>query len=119
MLWTNPEGALVCLMTNDAEGDKQEIVSENYESLLPEFIKKAAVQGMRLFTMQVRPSTAKHPLIAIEHGILIDVVKKTALPDMTILLENGKIIKIGNPMYTVSVNHGWTKVYSHVQLRAT
>jgi Amidohydrolase family len=95
LLWTNSEGALVCLITNDAEGDKQEIVGEAFESLLPEFIKRAAIQGMRLFTVEAKPSAVRHPLIAVIHGSLIDVVKNITSADMTVLIENGKIKKTG------------------------
>ena len=50
LLWTDRKGQLYCLITNDAEGDKQEMMLEPYEALLPELIGRAATYGMRLFT---------------------------------------------------------------------
>ena len=43
LVWADQRGQLYCLITNDAEGDKLEMMLEPYESLLPVFIKKAAV----------------------------------------------------------------------------
>ena len=43
LLWTDKNRQLICLITNDAEGDKQEMMLEPYESLLSSFVAKAAV----------------------------------------------------------------------------
>jgi imidazolonepropionase-like amidohydrolase len=97
-LWTNPEGHLVCLITNDAEGDKQEMMYEPYESLLSVFIKNAAVQGMRLFALslaETKPSAGKYNRIAIMHATLLDVVNNKSIPDATVIIENGKIRAVG------------------------
>ncbi len=95
LIWTNNNGQLVCLITNDAEGDKQEMVSEEYETLLPVFIEKAAVEGMRLFTQEARPSGVGHKRIAIVHVTIPDVVNSQRLSDQTLLIEDGKIKWIG------------------------
>src|SRR5664279_1508916 len=95
LLWTDEDGRLVCLITNDAEGDKQEIVYESYETLLPQFISKAAVEGMRLFAKEAKPDADIHKRMAIIHALVIDVVNKTTIPDATILIENGKIGVVG------------------------
>jgi hypothetical protein len=34
LLWMDEKGQLICLITNDAEGDKQEMMLEPYEALL-------------------------------------------------------------------------------------
>lgn len=95
LLWADEKGKLVCLITNDAEGDKQEIMREEYESLLPTFISKAAVYGMRLFTKGAKPSFQKHNLIAIINGTLIDVENGLTIANTTVLIESGKIKKVG------------------------
>ena len=91
LLWLDAKGRLYCLITNDAEGDKQEMVFEPYEKLLPLFVNKAAVDGMRLFTKTAKPSFQKHNLIAITNGTLIDVVNNRSIPNTTVIIENGKI----------------------------
>jgi Amidohydrolase family len=96
LLWMDSKGKLYCLITNDAEGDKQEMMLEPYESLLPVFINKAAMYGMRLFTNSAKPSFQKHNLIAITGGTLIDVVNDTTIPNSTIIIENGIIKNAGS-----------------------
>ncbi len=96
LLWTDNNGQLICLITNDAEGDKQEMMLEPYESLLSSFVAKAAVDGMKLFTSSAKPSFQKHNVIAITNGTLIDVVKSTSTPNTTVIVENGKIKDVGD-----------------------
>jgi hypothetical protein len=96
LLWTDSKGQLYCLITNDAEGDKQEMMLEPYESLLPVLINKAAMYGMRLFTRSAKPSFQKHPIIAITGGTLLDVVNNTTVPNTTIIIENGMIKSTGS-----------------------
>ena len=96
LLWTDAKGRLYCLITNDAEGDKQEMMLEPYESLLSSFVAKAAEDGMRLFTKTAKPSFQKHDVIAITGGTLLDVVNNTTIPNATIVVENGIIKSAGN-----------------------
>ena len=95
LLWTNANGQLYCLITNDAEGDKQEMMFEPYESVLPEFIDKAAMYGMQLFTKTAKPSFKSQKLIAITRGTLVDVVNNVSIPDATVIIENGIITNVG------------------------
>ncbi len=95
LAWMNKEGQLFCLITNDAEGDKQEMMFEPYESILPALINKAAIYGMRLFTNAAKPSFIKQNIIAIKNGTLIDVVNDKAITNATVLIENGIIKKVG------------------------
>ena len=67
------------------------MVLEPYESLLPFFISRAAVEGMRLFSGMARPLVNKQKGLAIVHATLIDVVKKSNIRDATVIVENGKI----------------------------
>ena len=95
LLWMDDNGRLYCLITNDAEGDKLEMMLEPYESLLPDMIKKAAVYGMRLFAAGAGAMQPKHKSIAVVGGTLLDVVKKTNIPNSVILIQNGMIKKTG------------------------
>lgn len=95
ILWTDKSGQLICLITNDAEADKLEMMLEPYESLLPQFIDKAAVYGMDLFTKSMPKSTAADKTIIITGGTLIDVISGKPMPNTTVIIENGIIKKIG------------------------
>ncbi|MDQ2751655.1 MAG: amidohydrolase family protein, partial [Bacteroidota bacterium] len=95
LLWIDEKGSLICLITNDAEGDKQEMMREEYEPLLSTFISKAAVYGMRLFTNGAKPSFQKHSLIAITNGTLVDVEKGATIVNAVVLIEGGKIKNAG------------------------
>jgi Amidohydrolase family len=95
LLWTNTKGQLVCLITNDAEGDKQEMMFDAYESLLHGFIDKSAIYGMKLFAKEAASTAQINKLIAIRGGTLIDVVNNKSIPGITILIENGLIKSVG------------------------
>ena len=95
IVWTNKESKLICLITNDAEGDKLEMMSTAYEDLLPEFINRAATYGMRLFAGSMKMDLAKNKTIAIVGGNIVDVVGITTIANTVIILEDGKIKSVG------------------------
>jgi imidazolonepropionase-like amidohydrolase len=95
LLWIDNKGQLFCLITNDAEGDKLEMVYEPYESLLPTFIERAAKYGMQIFTKSAKPVFEKHALIAITGGNLVDVVNGQTIVNAIVIIENGKIKAAG------------------------
>lgn len=115
LVWTRPDGQLVCLITNDAEGDKLEMMLEPYEALLPELLERAATYGMQLFSREMESSMAgnagasgsdgtsatgksapvKHQRLAIVGGTLIDVKTGNTTGNSVILVENGRIKAIG------------------------
>ena len=95
ILWTDRSGNLICLITNDAEGDKLEMMSTAYEQLLPELINRAATYGMKLFTGSMKMDIAKNKTIAIVGGNMVDVVGVTTLKNTVIILEDGKIKSVG------------------------
>jgi imidazolonepropionase-like amidohydrolase len=92
LLWTDRHGQLYCLITNDAEADKLEMMLEPYESLLPELIKRAASYSMQLFSSSQAPLHPK--TIAISGATLIDVVNMKEIPHATVLIENDIIKSI-------------------------
>ena len=94
IVWTNNKGQLICLITNDAEGDKLEMMEESHESLLPELLKRSAQQGMKLFSQSMKLNTHSNHTLAILGGKVVDVEGKgEELSD--ILIENGLIKQIG------------------------
>lgn len=94
-VWTDKQGQLIGVMTNDAEFDKFEAMREKYESLLPELIGKTATYSMHLFTKSASIKTAPDKVIIIKNGTVVDVVNETTIPDAVVLIENGIIKKIG------------------------
>jgi imidazolonepropionase-like amidohydrolase len=112
LVWTDPDGNLVCLITNDAEGDKLEMMQDKYESLLPEMISRAATYGMQLFTASMKGGSGgaarsadvadgeageagNSGVLAIVGGKMVDVATGETTPDAVILVGNGKILKAG------------------------
>ncbi|HEX3383629.1 MAG TPA: amidohydrolase family protein, partial [Mucilaginibacter sp.] len=94
-LWTNRQGEVVCIITNDAEFDKFETVREAYESLLPDLIGKTATYSMRLFTKSAGLGSKPEKLIAITGGTVYDVVSEKPMPNAVVIVENGVIKKVG------------------------
>jgi imidazolonepropionase-like amidohydrolase len=95
LIWTDAAGKLICLITNDAEGDKLESMRKEYETLLPELISKAAVYGMQIFARAAAPTGVVNRVIAITGGNLVDVNTGTSTPNAVVLIENGLIKVIG------------------------
>jgi len=94
-VWTDKEGQLIGVITNDAEFDKFEAMREKYESLLPTLIGKTATYSMRLFTKSAAVKAAPDKVIAIKGGTVLDVVNEKTIPDAVVLIENGFIKKVG------------------------
>lgn len=99
LLWTDPQNNLLCIITNDAEGDKLEMMWQPCEALLPTLIGRAATHGMRLFTAEAGPSAtkpgAKAGLLAIAGGTVVDVVRGRTISNAVVLMQGGKILKVG------------------------
>lgn len=94
-VWTDNAGKLMCILTIDAEGDKTEMMSEPYESLLPELIKRAAGYGMDAFSKAAPASVAGAGTIAVTNGTIVNVADGTTTPNGVLLLQNGMIKAIG------------------------
>ena len=115
LVWTDTRGNLVCLITNDAEGDKLEMMQEKYEALLPELIGRAATYGMQLFmaagnasagvggagvggagsTGSAGDASAGGGVMAIVGGKLVNVKDGTSTDHSVIIIEKGKILAAG------------------------
>ncbi len=107
LVWTDMQGGLVCLITNDAEGDKLEMMRDRYESMLPELIGRAATYGMGLFADAMKSSSGGSAgvhgpgtvgaggTLAIVGGKMVDVATGEVTDDAVILISNGKIVRTG------------------------
>ncbi|HEX2683156.1 MAG TPA: hypothetical protein VHL77_04455, partial [Ferruginibacter sp.] len=107
--WTDKQGNLVCLITNDAEGDKLEMISEPYESLLPQLISKAGTYCMKLFSSSMKMDLSNNKTLAIVGGNVIDVEGSTILNNATIIIADGLIKAVGSAA-TVKVPAGATVI---------
>jgi len=99
LVWTDAQGNLACLITNDAEGDKLEMMREEYEGLLPELIGRAATYGMQLFMAEAGAGggggSGSAGVMAVVGGRLVDVKSGAVMEHSVILIEKGKIVKTG------------------------
>jgi len=95
LLWTDHEGRLMCLITNDAEADKLEMMREPYEELLPTLISRAATYSMRLFTKAMPKTNSDPKVIAVVGGTLVDVVNSKTIQNSVVVIENGIIKNVG------------------------
>jgi len=108
LVWTNQQGGLVCLITNDAEGDKLEMMRDRYEFLLPELIGRAATYGMELFAEAMKGSggagsgggrgvgaAGEAGTLAVVGCKMVDIATGEVTNDAVILIRNGKIFKTG------------------------
>jgi len=125
LLWTGPGDQLLCIITNDAEGDKLEIMQERYESLLPRLLRSAATYGMQLFTKEMTasrdgktsssgkyaPSLGKPRPTAIVGGDLVDVVNGTTVKDAVVLMDNGLIKAVGK-VGELTIPAGFTVIHA-------
>ena len=91
IIWTDQKGNLICLITNDAEGDKIEMMAADYESLLPELISRAASYAMQLFNASMKMDFSKNKLLVILGGNVIDVEGNESIKNAVIVIENGLI----------------------------
>jgi len=110
LLWTDQQGNLIAIITNDAEGDKLELLAQPYEALLPDLIERAAGHGMRLFRAEMGAaaaaiSAAPVPLLAIVGGTVVDVVRGRSIPGGVVLLQGGRVLKVG-PAASVAISKG-------------
>lgn len=96
LVWTDAKGKLICILTIDAEGDKTEMMRQEYESLLPELISRGAGYGMAMFAKATLPQKAASGVIVIKGGNIIDVETGKAIPNNILLVQNGVITKMGN-----------------------
>ncbi|TSD67553.1 amidohydrolase family protein [Inquilinus sp. KBS0705] len=95
-VWTDNNNRLICVLTIDAEGDKTEMMREEYESLLPELIHRAAGYGMAAFTKKAPIAKAAKGIVIIG-GTIINVEDGTKTHNGYLLIEDGVIKRMTQP----------------------
>jgi imidazolonepropionase-like amidohydrolase len=111
IMWTDKANKLICLITNDAEGDKLEMMNEAYENLLPDFLNKAAVYGMQLFSESMKTDVATGKPLCIVGGKIVDVATGNYTEHSTITIDNG-LIKDIRPSNEVKIPAGATVIHA-------
>jgi len=96
-VWLNSLGEIAAVVGADAEEDRVEVVRPRYQSQLKEFVRWAAadaVVDLQFAAAGIRPlATGTFALI---HATLINLgTDDGPLPDVTILVRNGKIDRVG------------------------
>jgi imidazolonepropionase-like amidohydrolase len=94
IIWTDKDLNLVCLITNDAEGDKLEMMKQEYEIILPELINRAAKYGMQLFNASMRMNDVSNSVVIVG-GNVLNVEDGTVIINAVIIVQGGIIRKIG------------------------
>lgn len=112
LVWTDTQGNLFCLITNDAEGDKLEIMLEPFENLLPEMLSRGALYGLRLFNNAsvMKPAQAGNKL-AITGGTVLDVKTGKTASNQVLLINNGMISQAG-PAGSISIPAGYRIIHA-------
>jgi imidazolonepropionase-like amidohydrolase len=96
VLWLDARQRLVALVGNDAEFDHFEATADGYESLLSNFVSRAAQDGMAALAelSQALRVTQKGPL-AIVGATLIDGTGSAPVRDSVVIVNNGRIVSVG------------------------
>ena len=109
LVWINKDGKAVFLATCDSEGDKREIVSDEYVKQFDFFTKKSTAYLIQTYKDRNRELGKSFANMAIIGGTVIDVVNGGRLiPNCMVLLKNGNIDYIGK------INHSAIPAGTHV-----
>src|SRR5437868_1230869 len=95
-VWLNSHGEIAAVVGADAEEDRVEVVRPRYQSALKEFVRWAAadaVADLESAAASVRPIATG--TFALTHATLINPADDAPLQDVTILVRNGLIDKVG------------------------
>lgn len=95
MLWLKKNQQLAALITNDAEGDKLELVEASIESILPDLLEKGAVYGMQLFRESLPATKESKAASWLQHVNVVDVESGSVKTDQDLIVHNGIIQAMG------------------------
>jgi imidazolonepropionase-like amidohydrolase len=95
-LWFDSNRNLVAAVSTDAEFDHFEAIREEYESALGDFVGRAGADGMSALAEISKGIPGSHTsTIAIVGGTLIDGTGTAAVPDASVVIQNGQITAVG------------------------
>jgi imidazolonepropionase-like amidohydrolase len=100
-LWFDSDQNLVAAVTTDAEFDHFEAIREGYESALTTFVSLYGADGMQsLSELSKTIPGSRAGTLAIVGATLIDGTGRAAVPNTTVVVQDGKIAAAG-PSSTV------------------
>jgi imidazolonepropionase-like amidohydrolase len=94
MMWSTTSGELICLLTNDAEGDKFEAIRDTHVQHLPFFIGKSGVYGISAFRVRKYDQTSSD--VVLRNAEIVDVIKGRIISRGTVVVRDGKIVKVAS-----------------------
>jgi imidazolonepropionase-like amidohydrolase len=109
-LWFDAKRNLVAAITVDASLDHFEAIRNGYESVLPVFVRRAAVDGMAALANSSKGiSHSRAAILALVGGILIEGTGGPSVPDAAVVMRQGRIIAEG-PRDKIRIPKGTTVI---------
>jgi imidazolonepropionase-like amidohydrolase len=95
-LWLDDADRLVAAVTIDAEFDHLEAIREGYESALPTFVSRAAVDQAHALAQAIGDSVSTGDrAFALVGAMLIDGTGAPPVPDAVVVVRDGRIVAAG------------------------
>lgn len=95
-LWLDSDRKLVAAVSTDAEFDHFEALRDGYESLLGDFVSKAAADGMSALAEISKTIPGSHAsTLAIVGATLIDGTGAAPVADSVVVIHDGRIVAVG------------------------
>jgi imidazolonepropionase-like amidohydrolase len=102
-LWVDGEERLAAVVTTDAEFDHFEGVRDDLEPALPEFVARAAIDGMaQLAEVSKGIAPTRRGDLAVVGATLVDGTGKAPVADAVVVVHDGRIVAAG-PRSAVAV----------------
>jgi len=96
VFWTDAQGKAVFLTTTDSEGDKREVINDQYLSAFSKLNQQSTRYLLQAYQENSGLEVKKNPAIAILGGTVIDITHKGELQKNTmVLIIKGKIDYVG------------------------
>jgi imidazolonepropionase-like amidohydrolase len=102
-VWINEDNELVFVLTNDAEGDKTEIISKFYESLFPKMLSISSAYAIDAVAKKYPASKNSYSDIVIIGGNMIDVIGKDSVVNNSMIIIHDGIIKYAGKNDTLKI----------------
>jgi len=96
VFWTDAKGKAVFLTTTDSEGDKREVINDQYLPAFSKLNQQSTSHLLQSYQDHSDIEAKKNPAIAILGGTIIDITRNGELRNNTmVLIINGKIDYVG------------------------
>ena len=95
-VWLDEKGELAAVVTRDAEFDHHEATREGFDSILPELMKAAGVDGVAWLASAAKGAERSAPgLQAYVGANLIDGTGRPAVKDSVVVIDGDRIVAAG------------------------